>query len=106
DLIRDIEIPSPGSNEASQSAIDTPLWDSLARVSSALVPTAETVPFLMVAATDARFFRRAGAVAYGYGLFSDRISFKDFGAMFHGNNERIDQESLRLSEALWEAAAR
>jgi acetylornithine deacetylase/succinyl-diaminopimelate desuccinylase-like protein len=60
----------------------------------------------MVAATDARFFRRAGAVAYGYGLFSDRISFKDFGAMFHGNDERIDQESLRLAEALWEGVAR
>jgi acetylornithine deacetylase/succinyl-diaminopimelate desuccinylase-like protein len=75
-------------------------------VSSALVPTAETVPFILVGATDARFFRRAGSVAYGYGLFSNRISFKEFGSMFHGNNERIDQESLRLSELLWEAVAR
>ena len=26
--------------------------------------------------------------------------------MFHGNNERIDQESLRLSTELWERTAR
>jgi hypothetical protein len=26
--------------------------------------------------------------------------------MFHGDDERIDQESLRLSEQLWEAVAR
>ncbi len=106
DLMRDIEITPRGTNTASASKIDTPLWDSLARVSSALVPAAVTVPFIMVAATDARFFRRAGSVAYGYGLFSERISFKDFGSMFHGNNERIDQESLQLSEALWEGVAR
>lgn len=102
----DVEIAGTGSNQSSSSRIDTPLWDSLARVTSALVPTAQTVPFMIVAATDARFFRRAGAVAYGYGLFSDRISFKDFGTMFHGNDERVDQESLRLSEALWEGVAR
>ena len=54
----------------------------------------------------ARFFRRKGAVAYGYGLFSDRIPFEEFGKMFHGNDERVDQETLRLSAALWEQVAR
>ena len=78
-------------------------WRASAR---ALVPGASTIPFLLVGATDARFFRWAGATAYGYGLFSDRISFADFGSMFHGDDERIDQESLRLSELLWEAVAR
>ncbi len=106
DLIGDVSITTSTSNEASASDMRTPLWDSLARVSGALVPDAETVPFLLVGATDARFFRRAGSVAYGYGLFSDRIDFREFGTMFHGNDERIDQESLRLSEALWEAVAR
>jgi acetylornithine deacetylase/succinyl-diaminopimelate desuccinylase-like protein len=106
DLAADVEIVADSSNPASASGVDTPLWDSLARVSSALVPGASTIPFLLVGATDARFFRWAGATAYGYGLFSERISFADFGSMFHGDNERIDQESLRLSEQLWEAVAR
>jgi acetylornithine deacetylase/succinyl-diaminopimelate desuccinylase-like protein len=106
DLAPDVEIVADSSNPASASRVDTPLWDSLSRVSSALVPGASTIPFLLVGATDARFFRWAGATAYGYGLFSERISFSDFGSMFHGDDERIDQESLRLSEQLWEAVAR
>ncbi len=106
DLAPHVEIAADSWNEASVSPVRTPLWDTLSRVSGALVPGASTVPFLMVGATDARFFRRAGATAYGYGLFSDRISFADYGAMFHGDNERVDQDSLRLSEAMWEAVAR
>ena len=57
-------------------------------------------------ATDARYFRRKGVTAYGYGLMSERISFKDFAKMFHGHNERIDQESLRLCTELFEQTAR
>jgi acetylornithine deacetylase/succinyl-diaminopimelate desuccinylase-like protein len=101
DLMPSVELTATTSNQASASPVDTPLWDSLARVSGALVPGATTVPFMIVGATDARFFRRSGSVAYGYGLFSERISFADFGSMFHGNDERIDQESLRLSTELW-----
>jgi acetylornithine deacetylase/succinyl-diaminopimelate desuccinylase-like protein len=105
DLMPSVDIVASTSNEATASPMDTPLWDSLARVTSALVPGSTTVPFMIVGATDARFFRRAGSVAYGYGLFSERISFRDFGSMFHGNDERIDQESLRLSTELWMAVA-
>ncbi|TME65072.1 MAG: M20/M25/M40 family metallo-hydrolase [Chloroflexi bacterium] len=57
-------------------------------------------------ASDARFFRRRGVVAYGYGLLSDRIPFREFAKLFHGNNERVDQESLRLTTELWEQTAR
>ena len=65
-----------------------------------------TVPFLTVGATDARFFRRAGATSYGFGLFSTALSMEDYGVMFHGDNERVDVESLRLSTEMWEAVAR
>lgn len=93
-------------HEASVSCADTPLWDSLAKVSGALLPGARPVPFLLVGITDARFFRDAGSIAYGYGLFSDRITFRDFAGMFHGNDERIDVESLDLSTRLWSTVAR
>jgi len=75
-------------------------------VSSELFPGSATVPLMMMGATDARFFRRVGAVAYGFGLFSPRISYDEFSSMFHGDNERVDQESLRLSTELWDATAR
>lgn len=106
ELWKDVEIAAEGDNPASESPTGTPLWDTLTKVTQKLVPGAETIPFLIVGATDARFFRRKGVTAYGYGLMSDRISFRDFAKMFHGNNERIDQESLRLSTELFEQTAR
>ena len=106
ELWKDVEITAEGDNPASESPTRTPLWDTLTNVTQKLVPGADTIPFLIVGATDARFFRRKGVTAYGYGLMSDRISFRDFAKMFHGNNERIDQESLRLSTELFEQTAR
>jgi acetylornithine deacetylase/succinyl-diaminopimelate desuccinylase-like protein len=52
--------------------------------------------------TDARVFRDLGAVAYGAGLFSPSVDPADFGRRFHGHDERIDVESLRLTTELWE----
>ena len=55
------------------------------------------MPYLTVGATDARFFRRKGITSYGYGMFSRKMSFEDYGEMFHGDNERIDTDSLGMS---------
>jgi acetylornithine deacetylase/succinyl-diaminopimelate desuccinylase-like protein len=88
------------------SPVDTPLWDTLSSVSGRLVQGSALVPFVMVGGTDNRFFRRAGSVGYGFGLFSQRLTFEDYATMFHGNDERIDQESLGLCTALWEEVAK
>jgi acetylornithine deacetylase/succinyl-diaminopimelate desuccinylase-like protein len=101
-----VEIDPFSAMPASASPLDTPLWDALTRHTQRLVPGAETVPFMIVGATDSRFFRKIGATCYGYGLFSDRISFADFATMFHGDDERIDVESLRLTTELWESLIR
>jgi acetylornithine deacetylase/succinyl-diaminopimelate desuccinylase-like protein len=101
DLADKVEIVAQSDDQSSASAQDTPLWDSLTRVTKRLMPDAGLVPFLLVGATDARFFRRIGSTAYGYGLLSDRIAFPEFMTMFHGDNERVDVESLRLSTELW-----
>jgi acetylornithine deacetylase/succinyl-diaminopimelate desuccinylase-like protein len=101
DLAGSVEISAQSNDSATASPAETPLWDSLQRVTERLVPGAKNIPFIIVGATDSRFFRRAGMVAYGAGLFSDRISFADFASMFHGDDERIDQESLRLATELW-----
>ena len=82
------------------------MWESMDRVSKRLVKGSSLVPFLTVGATDARFFRRKGSVAYGYGLFSRKLSFDDYANMFHGNDERVDIESLVLSTKLWDGLAR
>jgi acetylornithine deacetylase/succinyl-diaminopimelate desuccinylase-like protein len=106
DLADQVIVEAQNTDEATRSPVDTPLWDSMQRVTTRLRPGSTTVPFTIVGATDARFFRRAGSAAYGAGLFSDRISFADFASMFHGDDERIDQESLRLGVEFFEAVAR
>jgi acetylornithine deacetylase/succinyl-diaminopimelate desuccinylase-like protein len=88
------------------SPTDTPLWDVLARVSGRLVEGSALLPFMMVGGTDNRYFRRAGSVGYGFALFSRNLSFEDYATMFHGNDERVDVESLALSTRLWEEVAR
>jgi acetylornithine deacetylase/succinyl-diaminopimelate desuccinylase-like protein len=105
DLSEDVEIDFRSEQPATTSPIDTPLWDSLQRVSQVFYPGAKTVPFLTAGATDARFYRQLGSVAYGFGLHSRAIGFEDYGLMFHGIDERVDVESLRLSTEMWMALA-
>jgi acetylornithine deacetylase/succinyl-diaminopimelate desuccinylase-like protein len=105
DLTGDVTFTASAYDAASSSPIDTPLWDVLTRASARFYEDSETVPMLIVGATDARFFRRLGATAYGYGLFSRNLSFDDYSTMFHGDDERVDQESLRLSTELWQVVA-
>ena len=65
-------------------------------------PDARLNPQFTVGFTDARVFRDLGAVAYGAGLFSPAVDPADFGRRFHGHDERVDVESLRLTTELWE----
>ena len=106
DLWKDVEIVAEGDNPATSSPIDTPLWDALTKVTQSLIPNSTTVPFIVVGATDARYFRRKGVVSYGYGLMSEKIPFGEFSKLFHGNNERVDTDTLALMTPLWEGAVR
>jgi len=104
DLADRVDITS-NDDPATASPTDTPLWDSLSRVTAKLCEGSALVPTIMTGGTDNRFFRRAGSIGYGFGLFSRRIRFEDYAKMFHGHDERVDQESLNLSTQLWLALA-
>ncbi|MGH2731805.1 MAG: M20/M25/M40 family metallo-hydrolase [Actinomycetota bacterium] len=106
DLWSSVEFVVDSRGVANASPIDTPLWDSLQRATAKLLPGARCVPYLMPGMTDARFFRRLGTTAYGFGLYSDRFSFAERMATVHGHDERVDQESLRLTTELWLAVAK
>ncbi len=105
DLANRVEVIASHDDPSTASPIETPLWDAIERAVKPAYPDAKLVPFLTVGATDARFFRRAGQTAYGFGLFSRHLSLEDYGVMFHGDDERVDTESLRLSTELWEHLA-
>jgi len=101
-----IDTPPNRRRGGSLSTIDTPLMRALSRASGALMPGSTVVPAMTTGGTDARFFRWKGIPAYGFGLHSTRIPYTEYPIMFHGHNERVDTESLRLSAMMWEALCR
>ena len=105
DLADHVEVEALMNDPASISRIDTPLWDSLQRAVNVPFPSARLNPQFVVGFTDARIFREMGAVAYGAGLFSPALDAGAFTSRFHGNDERIDIESLALTTRLWHHVA-
>jgi acetylornithine deacetylase/succinyl-diaminopimelate desuccinylase-like protein len=106
DLADRVDVVEVADDPASASRFDTPLWDAMVGVAARFHPDGRVVPALQVGATDARFFRRMGAQAYGFGMFSNRIPYEEFSRMFHGDDERVDVESLEWSVAAFEQLAR
>jgi len=71
------------------------------RVVDAHYPGARLLPRLIVGFTDAPYFREHGAIAYGFGLFSRALTAEAMSSRFHGNDERVDVESLALTTQAW-----
>lgn len=82
------------------------LWETVSRHTQIAYPGARLVPGLIVGGTDARFYRRRGVTAYGAGLFSPKIDVATFGSRFHGNDERVDVDSLGMSGNFFYGIAR
>ena len=108
DLADRVTIETPPNRLAggSLSAFDTPLVAAISRVATALMPGSKVIPNMTTGGTDARFFRWKGIPSYGFGLHSRRIPHTEYPRMFHGHDERVDTESLRLSTVMWEALCR
>jgi acetylornithine deacetylase/succinyl-diaminopimelate desuccinylase-like protein len=101
DLAEEVHVEKLFSKQASVSPINTPLWDVLGRVVDGHYPGARLLPKLIVGFTDAPYFREHGAVAYGFGLFSRSLTAEAMSGRFHGNDERVDVESLALTTQAW-----
>ena len=101
-----IDTPPNRRRGGSLSPLDTPIMHAMSRVAGKLMPNSSVVPAMTTGGTDARFFRWKGIPSYGFGLHSLRIPYSEYPVMFHGHNERVDTESLRLSAEMWEALCR
>ena len=101
----DVHFFDPNWATSTASPIDSPLWRSIERASASVYPDARCVPAITPGGTDARFFRDHGCTSYGYGLFSNELSYDDYVAMFHAKDERVDVHSLGLMEQLWQDIA-
>lgn len=99
DLMGDIEIVGDRFEGATRSPVDTPLYGALSAAVARAYPNADLLPVLSVGGSDARFYRRRGIPAYGFGLLSERWDYGTFRMLFHGNDERIDLDSVALTVA-------
>ena len=101
DLAGAVDVELIMNDPATISPLDTPLWDALQRAIARPFPTSRLTPQLSVGFTDSRIYRAMGAVSYGAALFSPSVEPGEYSKRFHGNDERVDVESLALTTQLW-----
>ncbi len=101
DMFDHVDVEILQEHLSTSSPTDNRLWSSLSDSVKLAYPNATVVPSLVTGGTDARFFRDKGAIAFGAGLLSPSVDIGEFFTRFHGHDERIDVESLRLTVELW-----
>lgn len=77
----------------SPSPLDTEFFEAIEKWASEVDPGCPVVPLLLPGATDSRFLRKQGIVAYDFTPF--RLTEKEL-MRVHGNNERIELENLKF----------
>ncbi|MCJ7724934.1 MAG: M20/M25/M40 family metallo-hydrolase [Acidimicrobiia bacterium] len=97
DIEETVEITAIETTVANGSPAAGPLWDAIGDSLEAVAGHRRLLPTLIPVATDARFFRRRGSLAYGMAVFDDRVGFGDLLSMFHGHDERVSEMSLGLT---------
>jgi acetylornithine deacetylase/succinyl-diaminopimelate desuccinylase-like protein len=81
-----------------RSAIDSPLMDAIGEWVGANDPGAETVPTVLPAFTDSRWFRAAFPDCVAYGFFPQRHqTLYETWPLLHSNDERIDVRDLAFA---------
>jgi len=100
DLGIEIELETLQANEASESPVDHDFYRTIEATVREEIPEAEPVPYMLTGATDSRFMRDNGSIAYGFCPLSTRMSMAERAALIHNDNERIDQESVELGVRL------
>lgn len=97
-LIEMIPAEEGGVNfEGNASPAESEFVKIMERTIQQEVSDAKIVPFMVMGATDARFFRERGAEAYGFSLFDPETLMNDVVGLVHGTNERVSLKTIELS---------
>ena len=97
----DIDIEPVQDMESMFSPTGGPLWEAIADSVEHIEGHRRLLPTIMSVATDARFWRPKGTIAYGVGLYDDRMDFTEMLALFHGHDERVSVESVDRTATLY-----
>ena len=98
----DVDIVPVQDMESTISTTDNHLWDVIADSVEDLEGHRNLLPTMMNVATDARFWRKKGTIAYGVGLFDERMTFSEMLALFHGHDEKVSAKSVERTTQLYE----
>ena len=102
-----VEIEPIADHVATVSPIDpNPLWEAIADSVEADLGHRRLLPTMMSVSTDARFWRSRGTVCYGVGVFDNKLGFSEMLSLFHGHDERVGAESVRMTARLYEGVLR
>jgi acetylornithine deacetylase/succinyl-diaminopimelate desuccinylase-like protein len=96
ELGMEMEIETLQFHDVSESPSNTDLYTIIEETIREELPGVEGIPYLMTGATDSRFLREIGCVAYGFQPLSTRMSLSERSRLIHNDNERIDTDSLEL----------
>lgn len=89
-----LEFETIQANEPSESPTDTPLYEHIVRVLKEFEPNSTVAPILLTGGTDSRFFRKKGAVCYGFQPLHADVPYGEILKTIHGIDERISIENL------------
>jgi acetylornithine deacetylase/succinyl-diaminopimelate desuccinylase-like protein len=92
--LRDYEIEVLQTAPASESPSENPLYRALEKALKELDPKAKMIPTMLTGATDSRFFRDQGTVAYGFQPMMPMENLSEYLSRVHGHDERISTENL------------
>jgi acetylornithine deacetylase/succinyl-diaminopimelate desuccinylase-like protein len=101
-LAAEVQVEVIQDRPATASPMGTPLWDAITALVARVEPEARLLPRVTAGGTDATYYRDTGTIAYGFALLSRQVTFQEFSSRFHGNDERIDVESLALMTQGWQ----
>jgi len=82
------------ANEPSESSADTELYRLIVDVLRKFEPDCSVAPDMLTGGTDSRFFRRMGAVCYGFQPTRADMPYGEMGKTIHGIDERISIANL------------
>ncbi|MEU6302411.1 M20/M25/M40 family metallo-hydrolase [Streptomyces chartreusis] len=80
---------------ALQSPVDSPTYARMRAAVEEFAPEGHVVPYCMPGGTDAKQFSRLGITGYGFSPLKLPEGY-DYGAMFHGVDERVPIEALHF----------
>jgi len=91
---KDYAIEILQTTPASESPAGNPFYQVLDKTLKRMDPKAKMVPTMLTGATDSRFFREKGIVAYGFQPMLPTDKLSDYLGRVHGHDERIAAECL------------